>query len=298
MRSVILPNNLKVYAPNQIEARALYREIFTEKTYSSHGINVSDGDCIFDVGANIGLYSIFLTQSYRDLKIFAFEPVPQTFSTMRKNIGRYMNGSQIKLFNLGLSSKPGRTRIEFDRFASLAATMRPEVVNGCVRKDAGMREWARAGILDLRKISVLGPRFADRLLTALSKPFIGELVTAVMITLLFLSLIRKRLFLQKIECELKTISEVMREHSISTIDLMKIDVEGSELDVIEGIAEDDWPRIRQFVVEAHDFDARVEKIRSIFESRGYQTIVSQEEWEVHKLINTYTIYAVLTPANL
>jgi hypothetical protein len=292
MRSVVLPNNLRIFAPNQIEARALYREIFTEKTYSSHGITVSDGDCIFDVGANIGLYSIFLTQTYRNLKLFAFEPIPQTFSTLGKNVGRYMNGSQVKLFNFGLSSKSGRTRFEFDRFASLAATMRPEVVNGCVRKDAGMREWARAGISDLQKISVLSPGFADRLLTALPKPLIGELVTAVMISILFLSLTRKKLFLRKIECELKTISEVIREHRVSAIDLMKIDVEGSELDVIEGIAETDWPKIRQFVVEAHDFDARVEKIRSIFENRGYETVVSQEEWEVHKLINTFTIYAV------
>jgi hypothetical protein len=292
MRNVVLPNNLKVFAPNQIEARTLYREIFTEKTYSSHGITVSDGDCIFDVGANIGLYSIFLTQSHRNLKIFAFEPVPQTFSTLGKNVGRYMNGSQVKLFNFGLSSKSGKTRFEFDRFASLTATMRPEVVNGCIRKDAGMREWARAGISDLQKISVLSPELAGRLLTALSKPVIGQLVTAVMIAILILSLIRKRLFLQKIECELKTVSEVIKEQGIETVDLMKIDVEGSELDVIEGIAEEDWPGIRQFVVEAHDFDARVGKIRSIFENRGYQTIVSQEEWEVHKLINTYTIYAV------
>jgi hypothetical protein len=59
MRSVALPNDLKIYASSKLEAQALYREIFTEKTYRSHGIKVSDGDCMFDSGANIGLYSIF-----------------------------------------------------------------------------------------------------------------------------------------------------------------------------------------------------------------------------------------------
>ncbi len=292
MRSVVLPNDLKIYAPSVIEARALYREIFTEKTYSTHGITVSDGDCVFDVGANIGLYSIFLSQSHRDLKIFAFEPIPQTFSILEKNLGAYLNGSEVKLFNFGLSRQSGRSHFEFDRFASLAATMRPEEVYSCVRKDAGMREWARTGISDLQKISVLSRGFADHLLAALPKPFLGTLVTAVMVILLFLSLFRKRLFLQKIECELKTISEVIREHDLAAIVLMKIDVEGSELDIIEGIAEEDWPRIKQFVVEAHDFDGRVEKMKSLFESRGYQTVVSQEEWELHKLINVFTIYAV------
>jgi hypothetical protein len=62
--------------------------------------------------------------------------------------------------------------------------------------------------------------------------------------------------------------------------------------VIEGIAEEDWPKIRQFVVEAHDVEGRVEKLRSVFESRGYRTVVSQEDWELHKLINAFTLIAV------
>jgi FkbM family methyltransferase len=281
---VALPNQLKVYAPSEMEARTLYREIFTERAYSCHGIEVSDGNCVFDVGANIGLYSIFLAQSHRDLKIFAFEPIPHTFSILRKNIDAFVpirNDSQIKLFNFGLSNKSGRSQFEFDRFASLAATMRPEEV-----------DWAGAGISDLQKISVLPPRLAERLLNALSKPYLGWLVAAMMISILFFSIARKRLFLQKIECELKTLSDVIKEHEVGAIDLVKIDVEGSESDVIEGIAEEDWPRIRQFVVEVHDLDGRVEKMRSVFENRGYRTMVSQEDWELHKLINVFTIIAV------
>jgi FkbM family methyltransferase len=50
--------------------------------------------------------------------------------------------------------------------------------------------------------------------------------------------------LQKIECELKTLSDVIKEHEVGAIDLVKIDVEGSESDVIEGIVEEDWPRMR------------------------------------------------------
>jgi len=292
MKSVVLPNDLQIYAPNQIEAKALYQEIFTEKTYSSHGVKISDGDCIFDIGANIGLYSIFLTQSHRDLKIFAFEPIPQTFSILEKNVARGQNDSQVKLFNCGLSRKSGSGRFEFDRFASISATMRPEEVRACVRKDAGMYDWARAGISDLRKVSFLSDQFSDRLLAALPKPVVGKMIVIVMCALLLLTLLRKKFFLKKINCELRTISEVMREHNIEGVALMKIDVEGSELEVIEGIADEDWPRIRQCVVEVHDFDGRVEKMRSIFEERGYQTVVDQEEWGIHKLINIFTIYAV------
>ena len=292
MQSVILSNDLKIYAPNEFEARALYRQIFTEKTYSSHGIEISDGDCIFDIGANIGLYSIFLTQSHRDLKIFAFEPIPQTFSILEKNVARDQNGSQVKLFNFGLSRKSGSGQFEFDRFASFSATMRPAEVSACVRKDAGMYDWARAAISDLRKVSFLSDEFSDRLMAALPKPVVGKMVVIVIYALLLLTLLRKKLFLKKIKCELRTISEVMSEHNIEGVALMKIDAEGSELEVIEGIADEDWPKIRQCVVEVHDFDGRVEKMRSIFEGRGYQTVVDQEPWGVHKLLNLFMVYAV------
>lgn len=295
MRTFVLPNDLRVYAQNEIEASALYQEIFAMKTYLRHGVKVSDGDCVFDIGANIGLFSIFLSQSYRGLKLFAFEPIRQTFSLLEKNAGIHLNGwagSQMKLFNFGLSSRRGTALFEYDRFMSLAATMRPEEVNGCIRKDAGMLEWAKAGVLDLRRISKISDKQACFLLKALSAPVAGSLVAAFMIVLLLASVIRKKVFLQQTECRLSTVSEVIREHHVDVIDLMKIDVEGSELDVIRGIEPDDWPKIRQFVVEAHDIDGRVEMMRSIFEDHGYRTTVDQEEWAVHKLINVFTIYAV------
>ncbi|MGH9849844.1 MAG: hypothetical protein ACREBD_08295 [Blastocatellia bacterium] len=46
------------------------------------------------------------------------------------------------------------------------------------------------------------------------------------------------------------------------------------------------------LVEVHDYDGRVQRMKPIFESRGFLTIVSQEDWEAHKLINAFTIYAV------
>jgi FkbM family methyltransferase len=295
MRSVVLPNDLKIYAPSEIEARTLYREIFTERAYSSNGISVTDGDCVFDVGANIGLFSIFLSRSYRGLKLFAFEPVRQTFALLEKNAGLHLNGpagSQAKLFNFGLSDRNGTALFEYDRFMGLAATMYPREVRACARRDAGMRAWAEACVLDLRRISKLSDGQADFLLKALSKPAVGSLAAAIIIAFLIGLMARNQILLERTECPLRTVSEVIRENNVGAIDLMKIDVEGSELDVIRGIATEDWPKIRQFVVEAHDIDGRVELLKSIFENHGYRTTVGQEDWAVHKLTNIFTIYAV------
>src|SRR4030095_11115653 len=53
-----LPNGLPVYLQNRGEAEFVYREIFEDDSYSRNGITLEEGACVFDVGANIGLFSI------------------------------------------------------------------------------------------------------------------------------------------------------------------------------------------------------------------------------------------------
>src|SRR5262249_44073474 len=65
-------------------------------------------------------------------------------------------------------------------------------------------------------------------------------------------MLAERLMSERFTCHFETISDVMREHGVEQIDLLKIDVEKSELDVLAGIQEGDWKRIRQLVVEVHD----------------------------------------------
>lgn len=45
---------------------------------------MKDGEVLYDVGANIGLYSIFAAK--RGVKVFAFEPESQNFAVLQKNI--------------------------------------------------------------------------------------------------------------------------------------------------------------------------------------------------------------------
>lgn len=47
---------------------------------------VSDGDCFFDIGANIGWYSINIATARRAARVHAFEPIPKTFSQLQTNV--------------------------------------------------------------------------------------------------------------------------------------------------------------------------------------------------------------------
>jgi len=62
--------------------------------------------------------------------------------------------------------------------------------------------------------------------------------------------VAERLTAEEIACQLKTISEVIRENGIERIDLLKVDAEKSESDVLAGIHEDDWRKIQQIVMES------------------------------------------------
>jgi len=66
------------------------------------------------------------------------------------------------------------------------------------------------------------------------------------------------------------------------IDLLKIDVERSEWDVIQGIGDGDWRRIDQVLAEVHDglgaeADGLVAKFVGVLEQKGFEVDVSQTQ---------------------
>ena len=94
----------------------------------------------------------------------------------------------------------------------------------------------------------------------------------------------------KITCQLKTLSDVIREQHIDRIDLLKIDVEKSELDVLAGIEDGDWPRIRQIVIEAHDVNGNLSYLTALLQRQGYSVVTEQDEYL--KGSTLYNVFAV------
>lgn len=65
---------------------------------------ITDGDTVFDIGGNIGFYSIHLAYQFPQSKFFAFEPIPHTFSYLKQNV-ELNQLPQIQYFNWGLSKE-------------------------------------------------------------------------------------------------------------------------------------------------------------------------------------------------
>jgi FkbM family methyltransferase len=82
---------------------------------------VREGDAVFDIGANIGWYSLTLAARFKKLSIDAFEPVPHTFARLKKHAA--MNGARgVRLHNFGFSDKKGSFSFFFDPKNSVNAS--------------------------------------------------------------------------------------------------------------------------------------------------------------------------------
>ena len=61
------------------------------------------GPIVFDVGANVGDYSLLVRSALPNATIFAFEPSAAVYEQLQSSVGRHDASDRIKTFNLGFS---------------------------------------------------------------------------------------------------------------------------------------------------------------------------------------------------
>ena len=80
-----------------------------------------------------------------------------------------------------------------------------------------------------------------------------------------------------VNCELKTLSTVIVAEEITKIDLLKIDCEGAEWAVLQGIESNHWPLIKSIVIEVHDTNNRLQKVRDLLSEKGFSLLYDERE---------------------
>lgn len=92
--------------------RTIFRKgIYEEGTLWCFKKLIKEGDVIFDIGANIGLTTIYAgLLTGKNGKVFAFEPVPTTYEILIKNI-RLNRLKNIKPVNIAISDRNERSII-------------------------------------------------------------------------------------------------------------------------------------------------------------------------------------------
>jgi FkbM family methyltransferase len=237
MRRLTLADGLEVFALNPDETRFMHREVFGDRCYLQHGIELRDGDCVFDIGANIGLATVFFHRERRRVRIFAFEPCPAVCECLKANVE--LHGVDARVYECGLAGAPGTAVFTFYPANS--------VMSGFHADLEADRNTTKTFMVN----SGLPAQDAERL-----AGFKFRQVT--------------------FPCRLRTVSEIVDEQSVARIDLLKLDVERSEREVLAGIRAEHWSRIGQAVIEVHDENGGLEEVRGILDKHGFRIAVEQD----------------------
>ncbi len=255
-----LPNGLEIAHLNQYETEYVFQEIFLDRSYLKHDIALEDGDIIIDIGANIGLFSLWVNHMCQDPVVYAYEPSPVVHEILATNAKLY--GKNIRPFAYGVSDRRKEAEFTFYEKSSVFSSFNAdeeldkEAISAVVRNMLRESATTDTGALDQYVEEIMVDRMQSKHFT----------------------------------CKLISIDDIIQENDIEHIDLLKIDAEKSELPILQGISDENWLKIKQIVMEVHDTEGPViEEVRSILEQQGFDFHIEEEDLLQHS--GLYNIFA-------
>jgi FkbM family methyltransferase len=244
LKRVIFPDGFTCYTHTSAEETAtVYNEIIVKQDYFRKGLSVEGARCVFDVGANIGIFTMAVKMIAPEATIYAFEPIQDTFRVLEENV-RFHGYSNVHSYNVAIGSQDNIERT-FTYYPNMSV-------------DAS----AVPAIREEQK-----PMYDQ---------FFGKELSD------YLHISESRV------AKVRTLSSIIQEQSITSIDYLKIDVEGDEIAVLEGINEPHWSMVRQVVVEAHNERLR-EQVHNYLAARNFRI---NEDTNVASVMGVMNVYAL------
>jgi amino acid adenylation domain-containing protein/FkbM family methyltransferase len=221
------------------EARHLYLDIVVCGTYAQFGMLDEPLPCVIDVGANIGLFALQILARNPGARLVAIEPHPGLAAALRATVG-----AQALVVQAACAAKSGaRELFTYPDMPAMSSLSPAGPYDSSLMAALTANDLARIGAQDAgtaqRHIAV---RPADR-----------------------------------ITVPARRLSEVLREHELATVSLLKIDVQHGELDVLAGLDDDDWPRVERVVIEVQDVDGQADRVKSALEDRGFSVASHRDD---------------------
>ncbi len=253
----------EIYCISSNEAKMLYEHI---NGYLNTEVVINENDVIIDIGANIGIFGIKLSKLFDNkITILSFEPIKNIYSVLKKN-SLITQNKNFKVFECGISNKNEQSNFTYYPNSPALSTANPEAwnnnedlitaVEGNLKHSPTSLWWTK-----------LIPRFFYPLIVKILKKNPID-----------------------IKCNVKTLSHIIKKHNLSKIDLLKIDCEGNELKVLQGIEKMHWSIIKQLIIEVHDIGGRLVDIKNILENQNYNVkIVKEESMKNTNLFNVIAI---------
>jgi FkbM family methyltransferase len=258
LNTIKLPSGRRVSCIDKLTARYVYNEIFVDHVYTPAGIEIRQGDVIFDVGANTGMFTLFAAEQVPDATIHAFEPVPPIFAALQANIASL--GPRVHAYNIGLGETTGNIDIHYYPRLCGDSTATPFDFDSKVARYVKTYDQSIAKDMPIARIV---PRaWRDRVVrSSLKRLYTGPVIT----------------------CPIRRLSDIIAEQHVTRIDLLKVDAENAERQVLAGITREDWDKIRQVSMEVHAHikggENLLAEMRDLLASKGFHVTDGAESRE-------------------
>ena len=261
------------------EVDLLLHELFDKNPYTRHGVTIQSDDCIVDLGANMGLFSLWCTQQAERLKIYACEPIPPLCQLVEENL-RDQTSHQIHIEPRGIGLQPSVQTFSFFPKATACSTM---YGRDTIEKMPTLYSDTQMSLSDLWSIHK-----GAFMVGLLCGPIFKYIRPWAIRTLLSNALSRE----ERYSCEVCNLSDLFEMWSLDKIDLLKLDVQGAEADILLGVRDEHWPNISQVALEVNTFLGRSNEINivSLLEAKGFK-VIRDESPEI-AAPGSYFIYAL------
>ena len=251
-----LSPTFSAYVASPQEANHMHKEIFVDNCYEL-STPLPDKPFIIDAGANVGMFTIWQMRQRPNARILAFEPAPVTFEALQKNLHLHDITSDVDSSETTASETPSQPNVTLHQcglgkepHSSMTLTYYPKLP-GSSTLFRSEKEMVRELVLEEWGMTPMDAMF--------EKP-------------------------EEISIPIKRLSTFLRQEEVRTgkklerIDLLKVDVEGAEVDVLEGLDDEDLKLVRNVTMEIFDVDGKLELAKQLLESKEFKVDCELAEW--------------------
>jgi len=257
-KTIKMKNGMLVHYASADDVKGMFEKVYLQETYGKHGIELKQSNVVYDVGANIGLVSIWLGQQTPGLEIHSFEPVGSTFAKLAKNLAIHAPEATPHQFGIGAHAQD----VEFIHYPHMAqmSTMYDEhdAKTRRLMEDGMVKSYFKLVPLPLALVFAVLP--LEKWKRGFARLLLNHILRSV-----------------RVKGRIESLSGTMDKLGTKHIDLLKINAQGSEADILENTPLPYWNRVRQLIVETHQDQDVVKKLVSLLQARGYQVSVQQED---------------------
>lgn len=240
----VLTGGLAMLTTDPAEAQFMYDDLVRRRVYLRDLVHVPDGAVVVDLGANIGMFSVQCHYEATGVTVYSVEPGERTFDALTGNCD--FHGVRGERLRVAVGAADGEaTFVYYDEFPFLSG----------IRPDRGDEVALIASYLRASEPEATAELDEDEML----------------------DLIGTRLASRTYRVPVRTVSSLLRELGLDRVDVLKVNVVKSELDVLAGIEPADFARIRQLVMEMHDGDGQVAAVLERLRAVGYTAAAFKNE---------------------